>query len=237
MDMSELEHSDHLSAIQDYGVDLQTNQLYLTSSEALVNTPNEPGDQGVNEPGIEYTVATQFIVNMNLLMRVNPDLPILIHMKIAGGFWEEGMAIYDMIKSCPNPTTILNYTHARSMSSLIFQAANKRVMMPSSYFMAHDGTQAVSGTVKSSRAYIDFTKREDIIMRDIYVEAMSRVNPGEATPSERWHWLRSKMDKHEEAYFTAEEAVEFGFADEVFGANGEYDWRTLTQYTEEQLER
>jgi ATP-dependent protease ClpP protease subunit len=233
-----MEDSEYVDLLMDCGVDLQTSQIYLTSSDSLASShTHEPGDIGVSEPGIEYSMVNQFIMNMNLLMRVQPHHPILIHMKVAGGFWEEGMAIYDMIKSCPNPTTILSYTHARSMSSLILQAANKRVLMPNSYFMAHDGTLAFSGTSKSGKSYVKFTERMDDTMKDIYVHAMRGVENGGASDSENWAWLRSLMDKREEVYFTAQEAVEYGFADEVFGANDEYNWRDLTKYTKEQLER
>jgi len=233
----DLEDSDYLENIQQYGVDLHTNQIYLVSNDAYIGEVYEPSDLGVNEPGVEFSMVTQFIMNLNILMRLNPGEPILIHMKTAGGLWEEGMAIYDIIKACPSPVTILSYTHARSMSSLIFLAANKRVMMPNSYFMAHDGTLAVSGTTKSSKSYVKFTDRQDEIMRDIYVEAMQYGEHAAKSDEMKWAWLRRQMDKKEEVYFTAEEAVQYGFCDEVFGANGDFDWRTLTQYTKEQIER
>lgn len=41
------------------------------------------------------------------------------------------------------------------------------------------------------------------------------------------------MDKAEDVYMTASEAVAYGFADEIFNA----DWSCLTQYTDEQLNR
>jgi ATP-dependent protease ClpP protease subunit len=41
------------------------------------------------------------------------------------------------------------------------------------------------------------------------------------------------MDKKEDVYLTAEDAVKYGLADEIF----DYNWLSLTNYTEKQLER
>jgi ATP-dependent protease ClpP protease subunit len=155
-------------------------------------------------------------------------------MKTNGGFWEEGMAIYDTIKSCPWYVTILNYTHARSMSSIIFQAANKRVMMPNSSFMFHDGTFGIEGTQKQVYSAVQFNKIADKTMLDIYSNMMN-INgefKGQGITKIKT-WLRGQMDRKEDVYLTAPEAVKLGLADEVFN----YDWASLTSYNEEQQSR
>jgi ATP-dependent protease ClpP protease subunit len=180
-----------------------------------------------SEPGIDYVIAKRFIKNLNLCMRVSPDKPIVIHMKTCGGDWNEGMAIYDAIRSCPSPVIILNYTHARSMSSIILQAADKRVMMPHSYFMIHDGTYGIEGTYKGVMSNLEFDKRSEKVMLDIYAEKMAekgKFQGQDVTKIKKW--LRSEMDKKEDVFFTAEEAVAFGFADEIFN----YNWSDLTKY-------
>lgn len=217
--------------LHEYDVDLKSNHIYLFGAEVY-----SAGNGGTHdaEPGIEYVIANRFIRNMNLCMRVNPDKPIVIHMKTNGGYWEEGMAIHDMIKSCPTPVTILNYTHARSMSSLIFQAANKRVMMPHSQFMFHDGELAVEGTVKQVQTAIEFGKVQDQQMMKIYIDVM-KANGKFKTRSRKFihRWLREQMDKKEDVFLTAEQAIEYGFADQIF----DYNWAKLTEYTEEELAR
>jgi ATP-dependent protease ClpP protease subunit len=182
---------------------------------------------GIDEPGIEYMISKRFIKNINLCMRTNPGQPVIIHMKTCGGFWEEGMAIYDAIKSCPSKVTILNYTHARSMSSLIFQAADKRVMMPHSYFMFHDGTYAIEGTVKQVYSSIDFDKKNSKIMLDIYAEKMNEKGEwaGKGITKIK-KWLRDQMDRKEDVFLTADQTVELGLADGIFN----YDWSELSNY-------
>lgn len=217
--------------LHEYDLDLASNHIYLFGSEAY-NVGN--GGEFDSEPGIEYIIANRFIRNLNLCMRVNPNEPILIHMKTCGGYWEEGMAIYDAIKSCPFPVTILSYTHARSMSSLIFQAANKRVMMPHSTFMFHDGTLGIEGTVKQVNSSVEFSKVCDDQMMKIYVDAMKHQGKF-MHRSRKWiqAWLRDQMDKKEDVYLAAEQAVEFGFADTIF----DYNWKKLMEYSSEELAR
>jgi ATP-dependent protease ClpP protease subunit len=171
---------DPIIHLHEYGLDLKSNHIYLFGVEDY-----GPGLDGF-EPGIEYVIANRFIKNFNLLMRVNPDTPIVIHMKTNGGFWEEGMAIYDTIRSCPWPVTILNYTHARSMSSIIFQAANKRVMMPNSSFMFHDGTFGIEGTVKQVKSAVTFGEVADKTMLEIYAKMMQAPTRSKFGFAKKW---------------------------------------------------
>lgn len=221
---------DHVWHVHEYDVDLQSNHIYLMGMEIFTAGTGAPE----GEPGVEYTMANRFIRNMNICIRANPEKPIVIHMKTCGGDWEEGMAIYDTIKSCPVPVTILSYTHARSMSSLIFQAANKRIMMPHSTFMYHDGTLGLEGTVKQVNTAVEFGKIIDGQMMKIYIDVMKES--GKFKHRSRkfiLEYLRKQMDKKEDVYMTAKEAVELGFADSIFN----YDWASLTDYTQEELAR
>lgn len=208
--------------LHQFDIDLKSNHIYLMGVDRGYEV--EPG---VMEPGVEFTMANRLIKNINICMRVNPDTPIVIHLKTCGGLWEEGMAIYDAIKSCPSPVTILNYTHARSMSSIIFQAADKRVMMPNSIFMFHDGTYGIEGTVKMVRSAVEFDKKNDKTMLEIYAQKMNECGKMQGLGIPKiTKWLRSQMDRKEDVFLTAKETVNLGLADEIFN----YDWSTLTKY-------
>ena len=54
------------------------------------------------------------------------------------------MAIYDAIQACKSYVTI-GYGQAESMSGIILQAADNRLMSPHSHFMAHFGSTDCSG--------------------------------------------------------------------------------------------
>lgn len=209
---------DLITHLHEYDLDLTSNHIYLMGVDRGYDIT------GLDEPGIEYVISKRFIKNINLCMRANPDKPIIVHMKTCGGLWEEGMAIYDAIKSCPSRVIILNYTHARSMSSIIFQAADKRVMMPHSYFMFHDGTYGIEGTVKQVRTAMEFDKKNDITMLNIYAEKMNEKGEfaGKGITKIK-KWLREQMDKKEDVFLSADRTVELGLADEIF----DYNWNKL----------
>lgn len=218
---------DLIKNIHDNDVDIKSNHVYLMGIESY-----EMPDQA--EPGIEYIMANRFIRNINICMRVNPKKPIVVHMKSGGGYYGQGMAIYDTIRACPCPITILNYTEASSMTSIILQAANKRVMMPHSHFMFHDGSLVVDGTMKQVKSALNFEKRSETIMMNIYSACMHEHGVYANKPYKTIKaWLRNQMDKKEDVYLTAEEAVKYGFADEIF----DYNWANLTKYTQKQLDR
>jgi len=215
--------SDSISHVHDYGIDIPKNEIFLFPREEYSYSNVEASE----EPGIEYTIANQFIRNIRLLSSTSEE-PILIHLKSCGGDWIEGLAMYQAILACPNHVTILNYASARSMSSIIFLAGDKRVMMPYSTFMMHKGMTWLGGTGTQVRTeYEEFRKSEEIMM-DIYVQALRESNPMEGWSDKKIRsWLEKKMKDKEEVYFTAEEAIEYNFADEIFGKDGKYDWAQL----------
>ncbi len=189
---------DLIHQLHEFDIDLVSNHIYLMGIDRGYEAV-----PGLEEPGIDYVISKRFIKNINMCMRVNPEKPIIIHMKSCGGDWQEGMAIYDSIRSCPSKVIILNYTHARSMSSLIFLAADKRVMMPNSYFMIHDGTYSIDGTLKQVRSSIEFDRINEDTMLGIYAERMTAKGEFKGQPlSKIKKWLRSQMDKKEDVFFT-----------------------------------
>lgn len=214
----------HIHNIHEYGIDYLANEIYLVGNPEYIGYEDGEG-------GVEYSMASTFIKNLNILMRKS-DHPILIHMKTCGGDWMEGMAIHDAIKSCPNQVTILNYTHARSMSSLILCAADKRVMMPHSSFMFHQGTFGTHGTTKTAITELEELKKGAEVMLDIYVDILKNSNGSmkKKAKSKIRDWLIDEMNLKEDVYLTAKEAVDLGFADSIFDGT---QWiEELTNYEE-----
>ncbi len=208
------------------GLDLRYNQIYLNGVDRGYEVAPE-----TNEPGVDFVMATQFTKNINLCNSRNPGKPILVHMSTCGGDWNFGMQIYDAIKACESPITIVNYTHARSMSSIILQAADWRVMMPHSHFMFHQGDYGDYGTLRQVTSGLEFYSREGTpTMLSIYTDSMKKK--GEMKTKSRGEikrWLTEKMNKKEDVFLTAEEAVNYGFADEIFrGWRNYIDQRTMS---------
>lgn len=212
-------------------LDLQNNHVFLFPWEDLAGT--EVCEEG-GEPGVEYTMANRFIMNARLCMMANQGAPMVVHQKTCGGDWNEGIAIFDTLITYPHETTILNYTHARSMSSMTFQAATKRVMMPHSHFMFHDGTYGDYGTVKKVRSGMEFSEHTDEVMMDIYARRMKQKGKFKSWSYKRIkEMLRTEIDRKEDVYLSARDTVEWGLADEIFNGN----WANLAEYTPDQVTR
>ncbi|MEX0869851.1 MAG: ATP-dependent Clp protease proteolytic subunit [Candidatus Spechtbacterales bacterium] len=219
---------DHYYAeIHDYNIDVDDFAIYLVPYP----TTYYDGDIYFSEPGVEYQMSGLFIKNLHILTRLDPERPILVHMKTCGGSWEEGMAIYDSIRACPNPVVILSYTYARSMSSIILQAADKRVLMPHSYFMIHEGTYGDEGTFKGAMTRAEFSLKSRDVMLDLYANHLKKRGAArfrKMSLERLKHLLQNKIDEKEDFFFTAKEAVGWGFADEIFGGDdGDFDWAAL----------
>lgn len=211
--MTKYDLSDRVGGIHDYDLDISGREIYLFGREDFVVSSDT--DEEHDEPGVEYTLTNRFIRNLNILSSISEE-DILIHMKTCGGDWTEGMAIYDAVYLCPCQVTIINYTHARSMSSLILGAADWRVMMPHSYFMFHEGTMGYEGTVKQFESFSKFHRTTDVML-DIYVEQMlTSAKFEEKSRAKLRKYLKGRMQKDEEVYLTPQEAVEWGLADEIF---------------------
>lgn len=190
------------------GVILPSREIFLTGEDYTKVFDDA-------EPGVEYLMSARLIKNLRLL-ELQGGGDILIHMKTCGGEWHEGMAIYQAIKMCKSFVTILVYTHARSMSSLILQAADHRVMLPYSSFMYHDGTWGSSGTVKQGHTEYEQLKITDRQMMDIYLDKAEGAPAWEGrTRKQIQKIMRGRMDRKEEVYLSPHETVEQGFADEV----------------------
>ena len=213
---------DAMRAVQEWNIDVRQFAIYLTGETRDYND-----NDSMDEPGVEYQMSTRFIKNLQILANLDSFRPILIHMKTCGGDWMEGMAIYDAIKYAPNPIVILNYTHARSMSSIILQAADRRVMMPHSHFMFHDGTLTVSGTYKGAITNAEWSKKEHPIMVDIYASRMKEKGRfSKKAKEDIKKTLETQMNLKEDVFLTAQEAVSWGLADSIFDGN----WNKLTKY-------
>ncbi len=218
------EMHESIYAVQEWNLDVRQFAIYLTGEKMEYDADDEWDNR--EEPGVEYQMSARLIKNLHILADIDSKRPILIHMKTDGGDWSEGMAIYDTIRFAQNPIVILNYTHARSMSSIIFQAANKRVMMPNSSFMFHEGTIAVSGTWKTSHSTMKWAERDNPNMLEIYASRMKEKGIYSKKPKRYIkEILQSQMDKKEDVYLSPRDTVSWGLADEIFDGN----WQKLRQ--------
>jgi len=199
---------DTLSDVNTYGLDIKNREIYL---HAYLGAEDE-------DPGVDHRMAALFYRNIRTLDLLKGD-PIVIHMSSVGGTWGAGMAIFDAINMCKSHVTIIAYGQAESMSSIILQSADKRIMMPNAYHMCHYGSSEFSGNHLDIQKRAYFEKRICEEMLDIYsfrcmAAEYFRDKWDTITEEKVKNYLKRKL-KDGDWYMTAEEAVYYGFADGV----------------------
>ena len=206
--------------VHNFSVNVDTREIFLNSH---VSDESE-------EAGVDWRMATKFNKNIRLLTSgARSEQPLLIHMHTVGGNWEDGLAIYDIIKSCTNThITILAYAHARSMSSIIFQAADTRIFMPNTVWLMHMGDMGFDGQAQSFEAEAEWAKKDHDRMLNIYTES---ALDSEAYKGKSKRQVKSFIDKgirlKQEWYMSARDAIKHGYADAIFGDNGYEDMETI----------
>ena len=199
-----------LDDLHDYSIDIPNRELYITRA------PRNEDDSDV-----ESRMAANFIKNLRILDK-KPG-PILIHLLGGGGGgWEDGMAMYDAISFCESYISILMYGHACSMSSLIPQAADFRVIMPNCYMMCHYGYETLDDVHMNVRLWTSFSsstlskKLIDIyagkMQHSPYIKDRNVRNPLESSK----RFLTKKL-KDGDWYMTPEDILYYGFADSILG--------------------
>ena len=177
---------------------------------------------GEEDGGVDYRVANKFLKNLKILESLNND-PIIVHQHSIGGDWESGMIIYVILTATSCPLIFVCHGIAASMGSIIPQAVFKkgiRLTMPNCCWLIHEGYEETAGTVKQFNSYHEFSKSTMAQLYDIYCDRCQ--NSGDffsnMTKKQCKAYLRRKLKAKEDWWFTAQEAVSYGFADGVFGS-------------------
>lgn len=199
-----------LEAAHEYWVDIHSREIWIHGENDI-----SPDSYDGEEPGVEYMMATKVIKNLHLLRKISHE-PVTIHLHTCGGLWEEGMAIYDNIRMMPYHVTMISHTHARSMSSIILQAADRRLLMPSSYFLIHRGTLEVGGEARQVESIVEYAAQQTKVMVELYCDS---VKTGKKYKGKSRREIRKAinaiMDNKVDVFMSPEEAIQWGFADGI----------------------
>jgi ATP-dependent Clp protease protease subunit len=200
--------------VHTFGINASARQIYLHSIYGVA------GDD--EEPGIEYRLSTTFIKNLHILDSISSE-NILVYCHSIGGSWSDGMAAFDAIRASKSPVTILGYAQASSMSGVLLQAADKRVLSPSCEFMIHYGSIYVDDNSLAAKSAVDANERYSHHMLKIFA---TRAMSGKFFKSREYNYskvsayINRKIRDKSDWYLSAEEAVDYGFADGILGEKG-----------------
>lgn len=150
------------------------------------------------------------ILQLMHLESQNPDQEIIIYINSPGGEVISGLALYDVMNSISCPIHTICLGMAASMGAIIFAAGNKRSMFPHSKIMIHDPlTVGISGSALQVQQLTNNLMETRKLSAKILAKHCNKTIPEilEKTSSD--------------CYFTAEEAVSFGIADNIIGITKE----------------
>lgn len=198
-------NNDMLHDLHNYCCYTRTREIFLHNHHAFDENP-----------GIEYKMSNIFIKNLRALDAENHD-EITVHMQSIGGEWADGMAMFDAIKMTHSKVSIISYGQTESMSSIILQAADRRLLTPNSYFMVHYGASAISGQYQNVHNWLGYEKRVCEHMMNIYTDKCVKgkfFKQKEYDSAKVKRYLHKKF-KDGDWYMDANEAVYYGLADRV----------------------
>ena len=164
----------------------------------------------------EHT-ASLIVAQMLFLESESPEKDILFYINSPGGSVTAGLAIYDTMQfiKCDVSTIVLG--QACSMGSFLAQAGapGKRIVLPEARTMIHrvsSGTPGTRGSVHVQDLQFEDAKRsfeESVRINKRLTELYARHNTAGKTYEELYEAM--KFD----TFLSAQEAVEYGLADEV----------------------
>ncbi len=160
------------------------------------------------EEETDVKMAERFVKNMVLLETISSEQPITVIMNNPGGDVYHGMACYDAIQMCDCWVTGLVVGHAMSMGSMILQACDWRTMAPNSTQMIHYGSMASDAHAKTFLQHAKEAERLDEVEEEIYLRRVREKHPAYTLED-----LRKVLNF--DHFYTAEESVALGIADEV----------------------
>lgn len=128
---------------------------------------------------------------------------INLRLNSPGGSVFEGIAIANAIRQHPASVTVYVDSIAASIASVIALAGDRLVMMPQSQLMVHNASGACYGDATEMTKMADLLDKQSRNIAEAYAQHTGR-------PLAEWQQYMA-----DETWFTAEEAVAVGLADEA----------------------
>ena len=156
---------------------------------------------------VNDAVSNSICAQLLFLEAEDSDADINFYINSPGGAVTSGMAMYDTMQYIKPDVSTIVMGHAASMGSLLAQsgAAGKRFLLPKSRTMIHQPLGGASGQASD----IEIRAREIVRMKKELTEIYVQHNSKGKTYEE----FEASMDR--DNFMTANEAVEFGLADEI----------------------
>jgi ATP-dependent Clp protease protease subunit len=160
---------------------------------------------------VEDSIANAICAQLLLLAAEDPDKDIYLYINSPGGSVSAGMAIYDTMQFVQNDVSTVAMGLAASMGQFLLcaGAAGKRYATPHARIMMHQPSGGLGGTasdIKIQAEQMLYTKKK---MAELIAQHTGQTVEQIEHDSDRDRW------------FTADEAEEYGFVDQVVRSAGQ----------------
>ena len=154
---------------------------------------------------VDDPIANRLCAELLLLSAEDPHRDISLYINSPGGSVSAGLAIYDTMRLIPNDVSTLALGLAASMGQFLLSAGTpgKRYALPHSRILMHQGSAGLGGTaidIEIQAEHLEHTK--DVLLGLI---AEHTGQPRDVV----------EHDSLRDRWFTAEQARDYGFVDQV----------------------
>lgn len=149
--------------------------------------------------------ANAICAQMLLLNAEDPRTDIRLYINSPGGSVDSGMAIYDTMQFISNDVVTVGMGLAASMGQFLLTAGSpgKRYALPHSRIMMHQPSGALGGTASDIKI-----QAEQSLLLKRQLNQLQSHHTGQSVE-------QIDIDSDRDRWFTAEQALEYGFIDHV----------------------
>nr|WP_082404823.1 ATP-dependent Clp protease proteolytic subunit [Saccharothrix sp. NRRL B-16348] len=154
---------------------------------------------------VEEGIANQITAQLLLLAAEDPEKDITLYINSPGGSVTAGMAIFDTMQLIEPDVATYAMGLAASMGQFLLSAGTpgKRHALPHARILMHQPSAGVGGTAADIAIQADMLTKTKLEMAELIAEHTGQPVERIIADSDRDRW------------FTAKEAVEYGFVDKV----------------------
>lgn len=178
---------------------------------AVLHTPAEQSDSGVDEISMFGVVGWEITAGevRDALAAIERGSPIKVDLNSPGGFWGEGVAIFSMLNRWEGDVEVEVLGEAGSAASFMAMAGNTTIIHEMATFFVHKPWVMMIGNEDDLDDEANTLRKLTKVMTTTY---MKRFDGG---VEELTELIKGKTGNG--TTMTAEEAVDYGFMDAIWG--------------------
>ena len=154
---------------------------------------------------VDDAIANRLCAELLLLSAEDPHRDISLYINSPGGSVSAGLAIYDTMRMIPNDVSTLAMGLAASMGQFLLSAGTpgKRFALPHARVLLHQGSAGIGGTAIDIEIQAENLEHTKNVMIGLIAEHTGQ-------PADK-----VERDALRDRWFTAQEAKDYGFVDEI----------------------